>query len=63
MKYEDFEDKVVALIQEKLPDKKLVVEQVTKSNNIIKRGLCIRSENSNISPTFYISDYYNAGYK
>lgn len=59
MKYNTFEKKICKKVQEIVGDSASVqVQDVQKNNHVIKRGMTIHRKGQGITPTIYLSPYY-----
>ncbi len=58
MSYQDFLDTVLIKMKELYSDCLVEITNVTKNNGVDLKGLIIRSENHNLSPTIYLESFY-----
>lgn len=59
MNYEVFKQAVTEQIQQQLGSGVWVeIHQIPKNNGLVKEGMIIRSSQKNISPTFYLKEYF-----
>ena len=59
MTYQKFEQEILSIISEKLPDNhSAVVKPIFKNNGIVLHGLVVSNGHCNISPTIYLDYYY-----
>lgn len=60
MSYDDFRELVKAAVEERLGNQfEITINKVNKLNGLQLYGLTIKTENSNISPTIYLEDFYS----
>ncbi|MGF6990911.1 hypothetical protein M2150_002182 [Lachnospiraceae bacterium PM6-15] len=58
MKFETFIIQVQGDLQERLKNQEVLLKEVEKNNNQRKTGLLISDKKSNISPIFYLEEFY-----
>ncbi len=62
MNFEEFKDNVVENIKDYLPERfenaDVTLQDVTKNNDRQLTGLIVRTEDSNITPTIYLEDFF-----
>lgn len=62
MNFDEFKANIADNIKKYLPeqyrDAEVVIQEVTKSNDIVLSGLMIKTEDSNIAPNIYLENFY-----
>lgn len=59
MMIQEFTETIVQMMQEKLTeDIKVSIQEITKNNGVVFRGLTFCDSKVNISPTIYLEDFY-----
>lgn len=59
MKFDEFKDKVIELLKDRLGDShEITVTKVLKNNNVRLTGIVILKEDDNVSPTIYLESPY-----
>ena len=55
-------NEVIRRIQYLLPEVEVVLQQVSKNNDVIKMGVMLKSKDNNIAPVFYLDDMMEQGW-
>ena len=56
----EFAQEVVKEIEKKIPDAEVTVREVVKTNDTVLHGVTIMEKSSNIAPTIYMDDFFEA---
>jgi hypothetical protein len=60
MNREEFQETLMDVLRDKLPeDCKIDIVATTKTNDVAKSGIVVKSDRSNLSPTVYLDDLYD----
>lgn len=60
MTFEEFIEAVRFEISERMPECKVFINKVKKNNGLLLTGISIYDQGTNISPTIYLDDMYEA---
>ena len=55
-------NEVIRRIQYLLPEVEVVLQRVSKNNDVIKMGVMLKSKDNNIAPVFYLDDMMEQGW-
>lgn len=61
MTFNEFKAAVVKELKDRYPDAQITEQKVVKTNDEMKDGLVVMKPGTNISPTVYLADLYEAG--
>lgn len=60
MEFKEFTEVICKLVQNRLEQCDVSLEEVTKNNGVRLHGVCIREPKSNIAPTIYLEEHYDS---
>ena len=55
----EFSEELAKHLKLEMPDKVFEIVNITKTNNVEKIGISIKSQDSSLVPVVHINDYYN----